>query len=150
MKDTDDNTQVENKMFSLKAQLYPSNYAEMKQIDSAWLSDAKDKVSSWSPTGIVQVVNTLKIEISSWNEQLKSYSSFRAKGETATDFDFPLSFDDVSGIFNMKTIPNTLALIIGIALYLLMFLSYFITKRHPRYPGLKVIFRMGSHKENEL
>ena len=147
---TDDNTQVENKMFSLKAQLYPTNYAQMKQIDSAWLSDAKDKVSSWSPIGIVQVVNTLKIEISSWNEQLKSYSSFRAKGETATDFDFQLSFDDVSGIFNMKTIPNTLALIIGIALYLLMFLSYFITKRHPRYPGLKVIFRMGSHKENEL
>ncbi len=147
---TDDNTQVENKMFSLKAQLYPSNYSEMKQIDSDWLSDAKDKVTSWSPTGIVKVVNTLKIEISSWNEQLKSYSSFRAKGETATDFDFPLSFDDVSGIFNMKTIPNTLALIIGIALYLLMFLSYFITKRHPRYPGLKVIFRMGSHKENEL
>ena len=147
---TDDNTQVENKMFSLKAQLYPSNYSEMKQIDSVWLSDAKDKVTSWSPTGIVKVVNTLKIEISSWNEQLKSYSSFRAKGETATDFDFQLSFDDVSGIFNMKTIPNTLALIIGIALYLLMFLSYFITKRHPRYPGLKVIFRMGSHKENEL
>lgn len=147
---TDDNTQVENKMFSLKAQLYPTNYPQMKQIDSAWLSDAKDKVTSWSPIGIVQVVNTLKSEISSWNEQLKSYSSFRANEETATDFDFQLSFDDVSGIFNMKTIPNTLALIIGIALYLLMFLSYFITKRHPGYPGLKVIFRMGSHKENEL
>lgn len=147
---TDDNTQVENKMFSLKAQLYPSNYSDMKQIDSDWLSDAKDKVTSWSPTGIVKVVNTLKIEISSWNEQLKSYSSYRAKGETATDFDFPLSFDDVSGIFNQRTNPNPLALIIGIALYVLMFLSYFITKRHSRYPGLKVIFSMGSSRENEL
>jgi len=147
---TDDNTQVENKMFSLKAQLYPSNYSDMKKIDSDWLSDAKDKVTSWSPTGIVKVVNTLKIEISSWNEQLKSYSSFRAKGETATDFDFPLSFDDVSVIFNQRTNPNPLALIIGIALYLLMFLSYFITKRHSRYPGLKVIFSMGGSRENEL
>jgi len=147
---TDDKTQVENKMFSLKAQLYPSNYSDMKQIDSTWLSDAKSKVTSWSPTGIVKVVNMLEIEISSWSKQLKSYSSFRAKGETATDFDFLLSFDDVSGIFYQSTNPNPLALIIGIALYLLMFLSYFITKRHSRYPGLKIIFSMGSSKENEL
>ena len=154
---TDDNTQVENKMFSLKAQLYPSNYSEMKQIDSDWLSDAKDKVTSWSPTGIVKVVNTLKIEISSWNGQLKSYSSFRAKGETATDFDFPLSFDDVSGIFKQRTTPNPIALLIGFGLYLLMMLSYFITKRDTRSPlrgnfikGLKLIFRVGSVRENEL
>lgn len=144
---TDDNTQVENKLFSLKVHLYPSNYSEMKQVDSTWLSDAKDKVINWSPTGIVKVVNTLKFEISSWNEQLKSYSSFLAKSETATDFDFPLSFDDVSGIFNKRTSPNPLALIIGITLYLLMFLSYFISKRHPRYLGLKKTFCSG---DNEL
>lgn len=149
---TDDNIQVENKMFSLKAQLYPSNYSEMKKVNSAWLSDAKDKVTSWSPTGIVKVVNTLNVEIPSWNEKLKSYSSFRAKGETATDFDFPLSFDDVSGIFNQRTNanPNTSAFILGISFYLLMLLSYFVTKRHSRYPGLKVIFGMGSSRENEL
>ncbi|MBK9507765.1 MAG: hypothetical protein IPO03_20620 [Bacteroidetes bacterium] len=147
---TDDNTQVENKMFSLKAQLYPSNYSEMKQIDSSWLSDAKDKVTSWSPTDIVKVVNTLKVEISSWNGQLKSYSSFRAKGEKASDFDFPLSFDDVSGIFNKRISPNPLSMVIGIAFYLLMFLSYYITKRHSRYPGLKLIFSIDNSRENEL
>lgn len=146
----DDSIQVENKMFILKAQLYPSNYSDMKQIDSTWLSDSKDKVKSWSPTGIVKVVNTLKIEISSWSKQLKSYSSFRAPKEAASDFDFPLTFDDVSSKFNQSTTPNLLALIIGIALYLLMFLSYFITKRHSRYPGLKVIFSICSRKENEL
>lgn len=131
---TDDNTQVENKMFSLKAQLYPSNYSEMKQIDSDWLSDAKDKVTSWSPTGIVKVVNTLKTEISLWKEQLKSYSSFRAKGETATDFDFQLSFDDVSGIFNKNSKPTLLSLSIGIGLFVLLLLSYLITRRHSKNP----------------
>ena len=102
-------------------------------------------------------MNTLKIEISSWNGQLKSYSSFRAKGETATDFDFPLSFDDVSGIFKQRTTPNPIALLIGFGLYLLMMLSYFITKRDTRSPlrgnfikGLKLIFRVGSVRENEL
>jgi hypothetical protein len=121
-------------MFSLKAQLYPSNYSEMKQIDSDWLSDAKDKVTSWSPTGIVKVVNTLKIEISSWNGQLKSYSSFRAKGETTPDFDFPLSFDDVSGIFSNNSKPTLLSLSIGIGLFVLLFLSYLITGRHSKNP----------------
>ena len=33
---TDDNTQIENKMFTLNAQLYPSNYEEMKQVDNDW------------------------------------------------------------------------------------------------------------------
>lgn len=131
---TDDNTQVENKMFTLKAQLYPSNYSDMKEINLTWLSDAKDKVTSWSPTGIVKVVNTLKVEISSWNQQLKSYSSFRAQGETATDFDFPLSFDDVSGIFNKNSKPTLLSLSIGIGLFVLLLLSYLITRRHSKNP----------------
>ena len=131
---TDDNTQVESKMFSMKAQLYPSNYLEMKQIDLAWLSDSKDKVTNWSPTGIVKVVNTLKVEISSWNEQLKSNSSFRAKGETATDFNFPLSFDDVSKRFYKSTNPNPLALIIAIGFFGLLMLSYIITGRHTKNP----------------
>jgi hypothetical protein len=131
---TDDNTQVENKMFSLKAQLYPSNYSKMKQIDLAWLSDAKDKVTSWSPTGVVKVVNTLKVEISSWNEQLKSYSSFRAKDETPPDFDPRLSFDDVSGIFNKNSKPTLLSLSIGIGLFVLLLLSYLITRRHSKNP----------------
>lgn len=148
----DDNIQVEIKWAKLEIELYPSNYKEMKQVNSAWLSDEKDKVTSWSPTGIVKVVNTLDSEISSWNEQLKTYSTFRAEGEAdeTPAFLFPLSFDDVSGKFNKRTSPNPLALLIGIALYLLMFLSYFITKRHSRYPGLKVIFSMGSSRENEL
>lgn len=131
---TDDNTQVENKLFSLKVQLYPSNYSEMKQIDSVWLADAKDKVTSWSPTGIVKIVNILKIELSSWNEQLKSFSSFRAKGETATDFEFPLSFDDVSGIFSNNSKPTLLSFCIGIGLFVLLFLSYLITRRHSKNP----------------
>jgi hypothetical protein len=129
---TDDNTQVENKMFTLKAQLYPSNYLDMKQVDSTWLSDSKNKVKSWSPTGIVKVVNTLKIETTSWFDELKSYSSFRAQGEAEGDFDFLLTFDDVSSKFNQSNTPNLIALLIGIGLYLLMFLSYFITRRHSK------------------
>lgn len=147
---TDDNTQIENKMFTLRAQLFPSNYYEMKQVDSTWLSDAKAKITKWSPIGIVKVVNTLKTEISSWSNQLNSNSSFRAHGEEAEDFNIPLSFDNVSNKFNQSTTPTAMAILVAILFYALMLLSYFITKRHPRYPGLKVIFGSESDKDNEL
>ncbi|MDI9311745.1 MAG: hypothetical protein QM535_16155 [Limnohabitans sp.] len=147
---TDDKTQVENKLFTLNVQLYPSNYSEMKRNDLAWLIDAKNKVTNWAPISIVKVVNTLKAEILSWYKQLKSYSTFRAQGETATDFDFPISFDDVSGRFTKNSNPNPLALVIGIGLYLLMLLSYFITNRHTRFPGWKVIFCGSGGKLNQL
>jgi hypothetical protein len=77
-------------------------------------------------------VNTLKIETTSWFDELKSYSSFRAQGEAEGDFDFLLTFDDVSSKFNQSNTPNLIALLIGIGLYLLMFLSYFITRRHSK------------------
>ena len=147
----DGNTQIENKMFTLKAQLYPSNYAASKSEALKWLAQAKSKVSPWSPTGVVDVVNNLDGTISDWNNQLKLYSLFRAKGELpAYDFDLPLSFADVSGMFKKGYSPNPMAMIVGIVLYILMLLSYFITKRHPRYPGLKVIFNMGGTRDNEL
>lgn len=150
----DDNRQVYNEILSLKFQLYPTNYSQMKQIDSVWLADAKDKVTSWSPLGIVKVVNTLNAEVLSWNQQLKSYSSFRARkgeeGYPVFDSAAKLTFDDVSGIFTKRSTPNTVALIFGIGTYLLMMLSYFITKRHPRFPGLRVVFGTGGNKENEL
>ncbi len=147
---TDDGTQIENKLFNLKEQLYPSNYYEMKQVDSAWLANSKKYVLNWSPTGIVIVMNTIKPEITSWIDQLIEYSSFRAQGETTKNFDYPLTFnDDTDKITELGT-PIPLSIGIALALYVLMLLSYLITKRHTRYPGIKVIFGTGSVKENEL
>ena len=121
---TDDNTQVENKMFSLKAQLYPTNYAQMKQIDSV-LSDAKTKYQvghRYCTSG-----KYAKIEIFSWNEQLKSYSSFRAKGETATDFDFQLSLMMFRNI-QYENDPKYLSINYWDCVIFTNVLSYFITK----------------------
>ena len=147
---TDDQTQIENKVFTLRAQLYPSNYKEMKLVDSTWLADAKEKIKNWSPTGIVKVINTVKTEITSWKNQLKEYSTFRAQGETVNDFDYPLTFKDATNDFTERINPTVLSIAYSLGLYVLMLLSYFITKRHTRYPGLKLIFGTGSVKENEL
>jgi len=132
----DDNTQVASKMLILKAQLYPSNYSEMKQIDSTWLSNAKDDIKNWSPLGIVTVVNSLDGQVSLWIKQLNSNSKFRAKGESQliNDFNFRISFDQVSFIFKMNSKPILLSLsnIILFLLLLSLLISYFNTERHSK------------------
>jgi ABC-type transport system involved in multi-copper enzyme maturation permease subunit len=149
--DANFDTQVNNKLFTWKAQIYPSNYADKKRIDSTWLADAKEKINEWSPLGIVSVVNVLKSEIPSWREQLKQYSGFRAAGEkNVVDFDFVLTLDEVSNQFNQILTPTLVSIVLSISINLLMLLSYFITKRHTRFPGFRAIFRKASASDNEL
>jgi hypothetical protein len=145
------NRQVENKLRSLKFQLYPSNYKAIKQIDSAWISDSKTKITNWSPIGIVKVMNSLKTEIPSWIIQLKTFSAFKAYGENVPDdFNYNITFNNVTNKFTTRSNPNALSICIAIAFYVLMLLSYFITKRHSKYPGLKLIFGKGNLDDNEL
>lgn len=147
---TDDEIQIENKVFTLKAQLYPSNYKEMKLVGSTWLANSKAKIKNWSPTGIIKIINTVETEITFWLNQLKEYSAFRAQGEIAEDFNYPLNFKNTTNDFTKIANPTVLSIVYSIGLYVLMLFSYFITKKHPRYPGLKIIFGRGSVKENEL
>lgn len=127
----DDSTQIAIKVFALRAQLYPTNYNQMKQVDSIWLAEAKGKVSPWSPIGIVTVVNTLEQEITSWRDQLIIYSSYRAKGEDESllDYNYPFTFNHVSDRFITSRNPPFMAIIISILLYTLMLFSYIFTKR---------------------
>ena len=138
---TDDNTQVENKMFTLKAKLFPSNYVDMKQVDSTWLTDSKAKVANWSPIGIVKVINTVKIEITSWKDQLKQFSSFRAQGETAEDFEYFLAFNAETNLISKLGKPTVFSSLYAIGFYVLMLLSYFITR-----PSTKNHYRLFEKK----
>ncbi len=147
---TDDNTQIENKIFTLRAQLYPSHYEEMKQVSTDWLASSKATVSTWKPIGIVTVISKIENNFISWREQLKGFSAFRASGEIATDYEYEHSFDDVTDRLTILGSPTLLSILCVGGLYVLMLLSYFISKRHPRYPGLKEVFGMGSTNANEL
>jgi len=147
---TNHTTQIDNKVFILRSMLYRSNYEEIKQVNSNWLKNSKGIIARWSPTGIVKVMNSLEDEIRKWQQQLIEFSSFRAEGEIAETFDYPLSFDSVSKEFTERGKPNILSIALAVGLYLIILLSYFIAKRHTRYPGLKVIFARGAVKDNEL
>jgi hypothetical protein len=125
----DINTQVENKMFTLKAKLYPPNYMELKNNFISWLSESKGKIEIWSPIAIINVLNTVKNEINSKNDQLQELSKFRAKGELCNDFSFPIFLDDVSKTFSTLGSSTPLSILFAVVLYILILFSYFITSR---------------------
>lgn len=145
---TNDDTQIENKMFTLKTELYPNNYQELKHNDSIWLTSSKDKVEEWKSIGIVTVLKTLEAKLNDSKRTLVKFSTFKASGELADDFAFPITLRDVSDKIQTLEKPKTL-LSFGsaIGLYLLMLFSYFITKRSTRDPGIKVLF--GGNKSDK-
>ncbi len=131
---TDDQTQIKNKLFTLRAQLYPSNYPELKGVFSNRLKYFKAKIINWSPIGIITVLNTAEAEIASLHNTLKEYSTFRAQGEIAEDFYYPLIFNDISKDFTKRASPTLLSVVYSVGLYMLMLLSYFISGRSTKNP----------------
>jgi hypothetical protein len=147
-----DKKQIDSKVFTLNAKLYPSNYNDIKKVVSTWLVNSKAKIINWSPTGIVQVINTVNPELTKWKEQLIEFSKFRAlAGENdVDDFVYQLTFNDVKNKITQQKSPTVFSVCIALGLYVLMLLSYFISKRHSRYPGLKIIFGKGNLHSNQL
>jgi hypothetical protein len=137
---TDDKTQVENKMFTLRAQLYPSNYDNMKQVNTKWLADSKAIVTDWKPIGIVTVINEVESELTLWKDQLKGFSSFRAQGEQASDFEYTLTFSTVTNKITEFDSPTSLSILVAIGLYVFILLPYIPIKRHSKFSGYKTLF----------
>lgn len=125
----DINIQVENKMFTLKAKLYPPNYKELKNNFILWLSESKGKIEIWSPIAIINVLNALENEINSKNEQLQELSKFQAKGELPNAFSFPIFLENISKTFSTLESSTPLSILFAVVLYILILFSYFITSR---------------------
>ncbi len=136
-----DALQIKTKMFTVHADLFPTNYSDtiagsgIKEVASKWLQDAKNTTSSWKPIGIVGVVNDVEKNSNDWLNTLVTLSQIREQGEKTADFEYPLSFDDVKT--QLITLGNPTPLSIGLAVlaYLLMLLSWFVTKRDSRSTG---------------
>lgn len=152
---TPDKEQVENKMFTLHAQLFPTNYegeGGIKEVATNWLVSAKRTLDNkWAFTfGIVDIVKDAKTNITDWNNKLIKFSSFKADGENAEDFKFSITYDDVTNKIKNNYGPSILTIVYALLFYLLMLMSYFISTRHTRYPGVKLLFGTSSIRENEL
>jgi len=141
-----DDKQIENKMFTIHADLFPTNYSDsinkngIKEVATKWLSDAKDKIAGGRPIGIVSVVNEIEQNSNDWLNKLTDLSAVREKEEQAENFAYHLSFDNVKKYFTTLNRPTPLSIGLSILAYLLMFFSWFITKRHTKKPQFRDIF----------
>jgi hypothetical protein len=151
-KNINDSTQMDNKKFTLHAKLFPSNFAEKKSKNSLLIANAKNTLENWNPFTafkVVTIVNEVSNYAEKWLNELKGYSSFRAKGEATHDFNYAFTFNDIAGDFEKLGIPTMFSISLAIVLYLVMLLPYFTSKRHPKFPGFVLIFGKANHIENE-
>ena len=151
-----DDKQIDTKMFTVHADLFPTNYSNtstnngIKEVASGWLQNAKTITSGWKPIGIVGIVNDIEKNSNDWLNTLATLSQVRELGEQATDFVYTLSFEDVKTYFTKLESPSALSLGLAAMTYVLMLLSWFVTKRSTRFPGFKFLFGLGKSSDNEL
>lgn len=130
-----DDVQIQNKMFTIHADLFPSNYSDsisrtgIKEVATDWLRKAKNTTNDWKPIGVVEVVNQVEMNSQKWKNDLITLSQTRQNGEITNDFDYDLSFDDVKTHFTTLGKPTPLSIGLAVGAYLLMLLSWFVTKR---------------------
>ena len=151
-----DDVQIENKLFTLHADLFPTNYADtvskkgIKDVATKWLNEQTDVVSQWKPIGIPIVANELSDKASGWLSDLIGYSKIREKGEIADNFSYDLSFGNVTPLLTDKERPKSLPVLLSVVLWAVMLFSWLITKRDTRFPGFKRVFGQEKVLENEL
>jgi hypothetical protein len=143
-------------MFTVHADLFPTNYSDtsanngIKEVATEWLQNAKNITSSWKPIGIVGVVKDIEKNSTNWLTTLIKLSQVREQGEQATDFEYSLSFEAVKTHFTKLARPTVLSLGLAVLAFVLMLLSWLVTKRSTRFPGLKFLFGLGKSSGAEL
>ena len=137
--DIPDEKQIENKMFTLHADLFPTNYEAVKQTASSRLTEDRRTLNNWWAWnfGVVNVVNNIESDSNDWLNELAALSSVREKGERTNDFDYKLSFGDVKKHFETPGKPAPLSIGLAVGAYLLMVLSYLISERSTKSPICK-------------
>lgn len=151
--------QIDNKMFTVRADLFPTNYSDtinnngIKEVATEWLNTAKNRTRGWKPIGIVRVVNEIESNSTNWRDTLVALSEVRQLGEddgNTDDFNYNLSFSDVKKYFTQLESPKPTSTGIAFLVYFLMLLSWVVTKRSTKFPGLKLLFGLDRSNENEL
>jgi hypothetical protein len=134
-----DGKQIQKKMFTMKADLFPSNFKEMKSADSNWLDKSRDIVNDWNPIGVVAVFNDIEQNTINSRDQLVILSEVKEINEDATDFVYEPPIIDVKKHFTTLDKPTALSILLAAVAYLLLLMTWIVSKRHTRYPGFKVL-----------
>ncbi len=136
-----DDSQIDTKMFTVHADLFPTNYSDsiaqkgIKEVAANWLHEANSITRRWKRIGIVGVVNDIEKNSNQWLDNLVRLSQVHEFGEEATDFEYAQSFDEVKSNFTIVENPTELAIGFSVLAYVLMLFSWYVTKRNTRAEG---------------
>ena len=152
--DIPDVTQTNKKMENINADLFPTNYSNLvtqkgiKEVATNWLIKAKETTDGWKPIGITNVVLTIEDKSNEWKNLLVNLSQIREKCEQVNDFSYPLQFEDIKQNFTTVEKPSLTSLLIALLMWVLMMLSWFVTKRKSGKSGK--LFGKSQTSNNEL
>jgi hypothetical protein len=124
-----DSIQIRNKMKMMDNDLFPSNFEDIKIANSNWLAKLRSIVNNWKPISVVVELNSIEQNSNQWLDQLVQLSTIREKKEKAIDFDYRLHTSNIKSYFTTLGKPTPISIGLAIVLYLLMLLSYLISKR---------------------
>jgi hypothetical protein len=137
-----DDKQISNKMFTIHTLLFPTNYSDsvsnkgLKEVATEWLLKAKNRTNNWKP-GIVNVVNEIDKNSEDWKSQLIGFSQqVNLNCHQYQSFSYQTPFTDLKKYFSSPSKPTLLTISLAVVAYLLMLMSWFITKRHSRSTGI--------------
>jgi hypothetical protein len=146
-----DASQVRNKTSLLHHQLIVSKYdgaRGIKAVGISWLDKADAVLSNdWSFTfGVLRIVKDIDKNSQDWSSQLVNISKYTMPGQAASTPVFkPLSSGQymVNNMFQVEARPTVLSLSFALVLHFLMLLSYFVSRRDNRWPGINQLFGGG-------
>jgi len=151
-----DDKQINTKMFSVHADLFPTNYTDtiayngIKEVAAKWLQDQKNITRRWKFIGIVGVVNGIEKNTNDWLNNLVTLSQVREQGEVTIDFQYSLSFDDVKTHFTKINTPTLLSIMFSFMISLFMILPYILTIRNTKSSyGLRALFSKKRNNKGE-
>ena len=151
-----DEMQLNKKMENISATLFPTNYSDtitqkgLKEVANNWLLDAKGSLD-WKPIGITNVVVDIESKSTGWLSMLIEMSNIKQKNESPKDFTYSLMpTDDIKQYFTKLEKASNTSLLFAFLTWVLMILSWFVTMRHTRFPGFKLLFGKSGQSNNEL
>lgn len=145
-----DSKQIDTKLFTLKAKLFPSNFKDMKRNENEWYTEAKDAIEIWREKSVVDIANKVGANGNGSITLLEDLSKFRAPNEQrCEDFSFDSPNVSINHLFTKTGIIPITSLIYAFLTYLLMLSSYLISRRSTRLTSLKDLF-FNRTMDNEL
>jgi hypothetical protein len=144
-----DSEQIDTKLFTLKAKLFPSNFDHMKKNESEWYNEAKNAIEIWREKSVVDISKKVGENGNESITLLQDLSKFGAPNKRCVDFNFDSPNVSINHLFTKTGIIPITSLIYALLTYLLLLSSYLISRRSTRLTSLKDLF-FDKTKDNEL